>query len=536
MTDQHRPEDRHPEDPIEAALGDAGKRLRSQAPDEVASRQALAQVNESAHGPAPRQRAWLPALIGAGLAAAAVIGVIAIRSDEPETLTPASEPTSTSAPAGAGTIGPSTTPVPITAGPGPTGVSLVVDDGCITVTTDAGSATGCPYQSTELDQLEQRTFLADLDRPVVVTSGSTDPLVDLSATADTGELNERCRWDELDWWNKLAPRIPDGGLVEVVVCNETGVMTAGTGPTAGSDWQYAYATLPTPFFPDGTDLGPGTPVPGMPRALAFTAPVDGATCSLLLLPDRSGWTETCGPAGEVTTALVAVSPRLHELSIDAARLVTSALPLEAMAPSSGCSIESASDLLHALPGSSMVTGMGCIDDKAAVTTGSVLTQIGPPDGGLWTSARENDDWILTDAGTGIETTMSFPVVPSDIWSTWPESTMPGFRSYWWEPIVAIPTQPTVDAFADELLRTLATLGFDPEFPLNERLVAVQPGGLPLIVAQVDIGGDDSVAGAMLYVWLDQQFDVTGPIGWRSSEVLAGDECARGESAGQELCI
>jgi hypothetical protein len=49
MTDQHRPEDRHPEDPIEAALGDAGKRLRSQAPDEVASRQALARVNEGAH-------------------------------------------------------------------------------------------------------------------------------------------------------------------------------------------------------------------------------------------------------------------------------------------------------------------------------------------------------------------------------------------------------------------------------------------------------------------------------------------------------
>jgi hypothetical protein len=536
MTDHHHPDDGHPDDPIEAALGDAGKRLRSQAPDEVASRQALARVNEAAHGPAPRQRAWWPALIGAGLAAAAVVGVIALRGDEPETLTPASEPTSTSAPAPTGTIGPSSTSVPSTTGPGPTGPSLVVDGGCITVTNAAGSATGCPYQSSDVDHLEQRSFLADLDGPVVVTSGSSDPLVDLSATADTDELNERCRRDELEWWDDLAPRIPDGGLVEIVVCNETGVMTAGTGPTAASDWQYAYATSPTPFFPDGTDLGPGTPVPGFPRALAFTAPIDGATCSLLLLPDRSGWTETCGPAGGVGTALVPADRRLYELSFDAAGLVTSARQLEMMSPSSGCSIQSATRLAGDVYPSSIMTGIGCIGDKAAVTTGSMLTQLGPPDGSIWTWVREGDDWILTDVGTGIETTLSFPVVPFDTWSTWPESTVPGFRSYWWEPIVAIPTQPTVDALADELLGTLATLGVDPEFPLNERLVAVQPDGLPLIVAQVDLGGDDSVAGAVIHVWLDQQFDVTGPIGWRSGEVLAGEVCARGEAAGRELCI
>jgi len=93
-----------------------------------------------------------------------------------------------------------------------------------------------------------------------------------------------------------------------------------------------------------------------------------------------------------------------------------------------------------------------------------------------------------------------------------------FSPYWWEPIVAIPTQPTVEALADELLATLGTLDTDPEWPLNERLVEMQPTGLPLIIAQVDLGGDDS-----------------GPIGWRASYVLDGDVCGRGASVG-EICI
>ena len=227
---------------------------------------------------------------------------------------------------------------------------------------------------------------------------------------------------------------------------------------------------------------------------------------------------------------------IWEVTIESSGLITSALPVAEMAPSSGCSIDSTIELIRLLPASSVVTGIGCIDDKASMTTGSVLTQYGPPDGSIWTALREDGNWAITDNGTGIETTLSFPIAPIEVWSTWPESTLPGFRSYWSEPIVAIPTQPTVEAFADQLLATLGTLGTDPEFPLNERLVAVQPGGLPLIVAQVDLGGDDSVAGAVIYVWLDQEFDDSGPIGWRAGEVLAGEVCARSGSAGRELCV
>jgi len=111
-----------------------------------------------------------------------------------------------------------------------------------------------------------------------------------------------------------------------------------------------------------------------------------------------------------------------------------------------------------------------------------------------------------------------------------------FSSYWWEPIVAIPTQPTVEALADELLATLGPLNPDPEWPMNERIVDVQPAGLPLIIAQVDLGGDDSVVGAVFYVWLDEVFDDDGPIGWRARYVLDGDVCGRGDSTGSDICI
>ncbi len=546
MTDHddatHAHGDNDPGDPM---LEAAARRLRQQAPDEIASRQALAQVEQRADSPTQPRRSWWPALIGAGLAAAAVVGVIAIRTDDTDTLTPVQttpdvEPTPT-----ATAPEPTTVPQP-TATAVPTGASVVVDSGCITVTTTDGSATGCPLVDENLDHLEQRTFVANLDGPVLITSRSADPLIDLTATVDTGSFAAQCQWDD------LAPRIGEGGLVELVVCNDTGVMglTMPVGPFG--DTTLSYFTLPTPYLPDGTDLGAGTPIDGLPRALAFTAAVDGrATCSILLLPDRTGWKEACGfiVDPEPTTALALVSPAdtvlpedatastLTEITVDSAGLITSARLLDSMAPSSGCSANSASQFIQALPESSMVLGLGCIDDKASLITGSVLTQQGPPDGSIWTALRDEAGvWAITDSGTGIESGLVFPIVPKSVWETWPESTVPGFRPNWWEPIVAIPTQPSVDAFADDLLATIATLGGDPEFPLNERLIAVEPDGLPLIVARVDIGGDDSVAGQIIYVWLNEEFDENGPIGWQAGVVLVGEVCARGDTAGLDLCV
>lgn len=532
-------------DPVDATLRDAGQRLREHAPDPITSRQALARMHDQTVAPTPARRSWWPVLIGAGLAAAAVVGVIAIRADDTETptVTPVTEPTSTSTPIPATIIEPTTAPGPTTTGPGTGGASVLVDSGCITVTTSAGSATGCPLGDEDLDHLEQRVFVADLDGPVLITSGSADPLTDLTATVDTGNFASKCRWGD------LAPRIPDGKLIELVVCNDTGVMGLKMPAGPFGDTKASYFTLPTQYLPDGADLGPGTPIEGLPRALAFTAPVqDITTCSILLLPDRTGWKEACGfiHGLELGTALALIDPRaqseiaspstLYEISVDDQGLITSARALEAIAPSSGCSIDSATQLVQAVDTAGIAMGLGCIGDKAALTTGSVLTQAGSPDGSISTALRENGIWATTDSGTGIETSLSLPIVPFDIWSTWPESTHPGFQQYWWDAIVTIPTQPTVDAFADELLATLGTLATDPEFPLNERIVDLEPGELPLIVAQVDLGGDDSVAGALFYVWLNEQFDVSGPIGWRSTVVLVGDVCARGGSTGRDICV
>jgi hypothetical protein len=528
------------DDPTAAAMSAAGRRLRRHAPDEVAARQALTTFEQRRDEvPEPPRRSWWPTLIGAGLATAAIVGVVAIRSNNTNTIstTPATAPTVTpEPPTDPDTTQPdaSTTPATTTHDRGPVG-GVVIDDGCITVSTAAGSATGCPDDS-DLDHLDQRTFVADLDGPVIITSDSGDLISGLRAIADDGSFTSRCQWDD------LASRIEEGGLVEVVVCNDDGVMGATTARVDERDRSATYFTLPGPYLPGGADLGRGSTVDGMPGARAFTAAMPApVTCSLLLVPDRSRWNEVCDltdgdPRPAALVQIGSDSPTLYEIRIDGTGLITSAQLLDSMAPSSGCSLASASDLIAAVPAASIVSSIGCIGDKAALITGSVLAQQGPPDGSIWEAVRENGVWAITDSGTGIEGNLAFPIVPFATWSQWPESTVPGFRSYLWEPIVTIDAQPTVEAFASDVLATLATLDNEPEFPLNERITAVRPDGLPLLVAQIDLGGDDSVAGAVIFVWLDELFDDSGPIGWRAGEVLSGEVCARGETGGQDLCV
>jgi len=182
---------------------------------------------DNAPTPTPRWRS--PALIGGGLAVIAVIvvtAVVLLRDDEDDTGTEG--PTtaeSTAAPdTTAPTSEPSTSPAPATTDLGPTDVVLSADRGagCITVTTAAGSASGCPQQGTDVQRLDQRTFVANLDGPILITAESSDPFTDAVATVDDGAFATRCRWDD------LAPRIPDGRMIEVVVCNDTGVMSVPT--------------------------------------------------------------------------------------------------------------------------------------------------------------------------------------------------------------------------------------------------------------------------------------------------------------------
>ncbi len=224
-----------------------------------------------------------------------------------------------------------------------------------------------------------------------------------------------------------------------------------------------------------------------------------------------------------------------ELSIGDDGLVANATPLVGFSPANGCSVADARALLSLMPATSIATAMTCLDDKASAATAPVLLQSGPPDGSLWTALRD-PDWEITDQGTGIEATFDVPIPARSTWSRWPGDTTGRPSAYWGDAIATVGVQPDVATLADAIITAVAPLAFDPDFPLNERLVAVEPDGLALIVVQVDIGGDDSVAGAAIFTWVEEVFDQSGPIGWQPDQVIVSDICARGAPVpDRELC-
>lgn len=244
-----------------------------------------------------------------------------------------------------------------------------------------------------------------------------------------------------------------------------------------------------------------------------------AVCSILLPADRSTWKEAClgGPL-QPSTAVTLIGDDVVEVSIDDAGLVTNATPLDGFSPANGCTVADARALLSLMPATSIATAMTCLDDKASAATAPVLLQSGPPDGSLWTALRD-PDWEITDQGTDVAVSFAQPIPSRSTWSSWPGDTTGRPSAYWGDAIATVGVQPDVATLADTILSTVAPLAFEAEFPLNERLVALEPDGLPSIVVQVDIGGDDS-----------------GPIGWQPDQVLVSDICARGAPVpDRELC-
>ncbi len=477
-----------------------------------------------ASSPIGKRRSWWPALIAIGLITAAIIGVIALNIGDDDNAIEPAQTNSTTPPDGtrAGTSTTTTTPDSTTVALPEGVVSVQVDGQCLHVESDGATATGCVDQ---LDALDTRTIVADLGEPYLIS------FADATAEPWFASEQERCRWDE------VSTRIDAGAIVEIVVCDEAqeAVLASRLSPDPGVD--ATWFTLASPLVPGGAELGTATPVDGLPGALTFAAPIEGATCTMLLVPDRSMWKETCGnpEVGTNPHALVGIDDELYEVTITTDGIIDAAARLDGMPASNGCSLESAQQLITLLPTTSIVGGIGCLDDEASLTSGSVLLQSGPPDGSIWLAARDADGvWSITNYGTGIEDNYSFPIAAVDTWTAWPGDTTARPADDIQALVDSVGIQPDVTTLTDQLVTALGTLGPDPEFPPNPQVVVGEPDGLPLLVFQVDVGGDDSVAGQVVYVWITQAYGSDGPIGWQASRVLVSSICLRGTTG--DLCV
>jgi hypothetical protein len=457
------------------------------------------------------KRSWWPIVAATALVTAAIVAVVVFTTGDD-----AAAPVDSAPSTAASTTTATTVPAD--------DVSVGLSGGCVEVAAGGETATGC-FDADDIAELAGRTLVARLDRLYEVTFDAADePSV---APVEPGAI---CRGDE------VGDVTAGGEITEVVICNADAGLVVRLGDTP--EHRASWFTLPSGLAPSGAELGAATPVEGLPGALTFAAPVEGAAvCSILLPADRSTWKEAClgGPL-RPSVAVTLAGTDAVELSMGDDGLVANATPLVGFSPANGCTVADARALLSLLPATSIATAMTCLGDKASAATAPVLLQSGPPDGSLWTALRD-PDWEITDQGTGIEATFDLPIPARSTWSTWPGDTTGRPSAYWGDAIAAVGVQPDVATLADTILGAVAPLAFDAEFPLNERLVAIEPDGLPLIVVQVDIGGDDSVAGAAIFTWIEEVFDDSGPIGWQPDQVIVSDICARGTPVpDQELCV
>jgi len=318
-----------------------------------------------ASSPTEKSRSWWPAAVAVGLIATAIIGVVIFSAGDDDTIGPV-QTGPTSAPGGT-TVDTAET----TATTGSTIVALPsgvvpvdVDGQCIRVEASGATATGCVDR---LDALDTRTIVAHLGEPYLITfTGVTDdPLAGATAEPWSASEQRRCRWDE------MSTRIETGAVVDVVVCDDArdAALVARLSPDPGVD--ATWFTLASPYAPDGVELGTATPVEGLPGALTFAAPVQSATCAMLLVPDHSMWKETCGNP-ELSSnphALVDIDDELYEVTITLDGFVRAAVLLDGMPVSNGCTLESARQLIGLVPTTSIVGAIGCLDDDASLTSG-----------------------------------------------------------------------------------------------------------------------------------------------------------------------
>jgi len=192
-----------------------------------------------------------------------------------------------------------------------------------------------------------------------------------------------------------------------------------------------------------------------------------------------------------------------------------------------------------MPGS-IFTGLRCDGDRGSLTAGAIVLQPGSSDGATVTLDRADGEWQVTDAGTGIDEFLPFGIPTYATWSTWPGGTdpVPSTVSFVGVDDGETPAFTDIDDITAQAIATIDALNSQlPEFPANTRTVAVEPDGLPLIVIESDVGGDDSISGQVFYIWLQEGVDAAGSIGWAVETAYVTQVCSRGVSTpDRTLCV
>lgn len=562
-------------DPIDDRLRAAGERLRETGPDTVATRQALRRLHETAAGaPVPPERTpWMPWAWAAGLAAAAVIGVVALTARSPqETIrevpadtTPATVPVSpapTEPPASTVpstvAVAPASTAPPDTAPPAPT-TSVAADpnaptvfmeyrfDDCFVMSLDApdrriGRAVGCiPADALVSDRL----FLTLMEGQLYRVTAVPDELDDAGQPVPTIRTFPNWSSASCDLVDAFPPETEPGhsasGLVmELVACSggERPVALASRIPTEQGEAP-EYFTTGSDQFPGGTELSAPVEVTGLIGVEAFYgSPGDGVRCvAVTRIPARSNWREQCWKDADgqrsAPPAVTSIDGTIVQLDL-ADESAPTAVILDALGlPFTGCSgadIEAMVTNVVNRPSSVMFPSLRCDGTDGVLGTAGVLLHNGPADPGyeIFERADRAADWTHVRREPNAVAPEPYAVLPHALWSQWPGDTTAHVSNRFDVSFGGSSGDPAANAAT---VAALLDEEADPEFPANARVLATWPQeGIPtLVVVEEDVGGDDSVVGAVHYVHV-----TGGPNDYRVADWFTSWRCGRG--GGPDLCI
>jgi hypothetical protein len=500
-------------DEIDRQLRAAGYDMRGLAPNSEQTTRAyqdrrLTPIAPS-NGPS---RSWWPATISAGLAAAAIIGIVAynvgqddavreieVSTSQPdETMpTPVTEPSLTRETDGS--IDPVVDTVPV-ADDAVAGILLDVGSGCWALeiraerTAEVLIATGFCVDVDELIVGRSLLIRGESEWFEVRVEGGPEPLVVFTVR----DSDATCNVDGSTY--------SAGDVIEIVGCNTNreGSQTPIIAELARDAGDAPRWHVPMSEQHSGVELTTPEPVDGLPGMTWAQGPIEGATCTIVMTTGAIGpWFEQCAFADEARSSAIAlVEGQIIQFDVANDGGVIATALSDRMALTSGCTVTDAVRLLTGLANdvvsNPVVTAMRC-GAPANLVVASQMLQPGAPDGllAVWEAQPGEDPIQFSDTGTGIETSPVAPFPSVATWSAWATGTEPGVAE---NPDLAPPLPTTISAWAEQV-------DGDPFVTL----LAVEPDGLPVVVFVVNgLQQGDEEAGSVMAVWLIEAPDGLAP--------------------------